>query len=193
VKTPRRLLVLLAIAIVPLQAQATTVMRVPLDEFVKGCDLIVHALVMKSEVKETTGDNPSIWTEVRFQVLDVLKGHFTAPELVIRLPGGAGKNFVISVPGVPRFTPGDEVVLFLEETSDGFKPAGLGLGVYRVFYDENSRKIRAKRSLQGMMIIERDKTGVMYQHSEPITHADDEMDLDVLINEVRKFSTGGAK
>jgi len=189
----RRLLIMMALLVLHFRASATTVMRVPLEEFVQKCDLVVHAIVLQSQVKETTGENPSIVTEVRFHIFDVLKGHFTAPELVIRLPGGVGRNFIISVPGVPRFTPGDEVILFLEQTSDGFKPAGLGLGVYRVYFDEKLGKVRAKRSLEGVMVIERDKTGVMYQHSGPITHADDEMDFDVLVKEIRRLSTGGGK
>lgn len=174
--------------------RATTVLRVPLEEMARACDLVIQARVEAVTTAALPEDEHHITTTVRLQVLRVLKGHPTGPTLTLTLPGGRTERWTLLIPGMPRFHAGEEVVLFLERTSAGLRPAGLSLGTFRVRQDPATGRTRAVRDLRGMAVIDRTQQGLQYPEAGPVSHADDEMDLDILVNRVLKAAglEGGA-
>lgn len=175
-------------------AGATTVLRVPLEEMARACDLVVQARVVAVHTSAAPDDERQISTAVRLAILRVLKGHPTGPTLTLTLPGGRTDRWTLAIPGMPQLREGEEVVLFLERTSAGLRPAGLSLGVYRVRHDPGTGRTRAVRDLRGIAVIDRTKQGLQYPDAGPVSYADDEMDLDVLVDRVLKAAgvEGGA-
>lgn len=88
-------------------------------------------------------DREGIFTQTRFEVLEVVKG-IAGSELVLVLPGGTFHGRRMEVFGMPRFAVGQETVLFLSEPdAHGFPwPVGLGQGCYGVAVEaEGSRQV----------------------------------------------------
>lgn len=175
-------------------ARATTVLRVPLEEMARACDLVVQARVQAVRTTTAPEDERRISTTVRLEILRVLKGHPTGPTLTLNLPGGRTNRWTLLIPGMPRFQEGEEVVLLLERTSAGLRPAGLSLGTFRIRRDPETGRARAVRDLRGLAVIDRTQQGLQYPDAGPVSHADDEMDLEVLVDRVRRAAAleGGA-
>lgn len=102
---------------------------------------IVHARVL-----DTSVDVPKVGlalTSVHVKVLGAMKG-LADSELTFQVAGGASSERIVEVQGAPRFTAGDEVVLFLwkEPTTGQFGLLGLDQGTYRVAPDaEGVRRV----------------------------------------------------
>lgn len=134
-----RLLLCLAIGAVvvtlpPLARATMTVGPLPLRQMTAEAVRIVHGRVVAVRSDRDERGLPATW--ITLEVLDALKGG-AASETTIKqfgvadpLPDGTAASII----GMPRFTPGEEVVLFLYgESTLGFtSPIGLGQGVYRV-------------------------------------------------------------
>ena len=108
---------LLAITIVLTTAalQATTLARMSLAKMTQAASVVIRARCVGNSAGWDAGE---IWTLSAFDVEDVWKG--ASPErITVRLLGGRAGNLTSSVSGVPRFRPGEEVVLFLEPTARG--------------------------------------------------------------------------
>lgn len=143
-----RLAVALAIVVgIAGSSAAMDVRRLELDEVVARADCIVHGTVA-SIVSGRDGDGiPATW--VTLDVEECLKGG-TGPSLTVKqvgvqdpMPDGT----LFRIPGLPRYRPGDEVVLFLHAPSGrGFtSPVGMAQGYYRVEASERGRVVRAAR------------------------------------------------
>lgn len=188
----RRLLgcFIIAFLFVASKVEATTVVRVPLEEMVRISALVVYGRVVAVDERAREDDSRNIWTTVTLEVYSVLKGNHAARTLTLRFPGGTAHGFTVDLIGMPKFRVGEEVVLFLEATTRGYTPAGLGLGTYRVVKDEGSQRKRAIRSLRGVMVFEKTPYGLV-RETGPVSHADDEMDLEVLFQRVRAVVNSG--
>lgn len=119
-------------------AQATTLVRMDLDELAASASVVARVRCLGSEVRAEGGE---IWTFTRFEVLETLKG---APprEITVRLLGGRLGHLVSKVDGVPRFWEGEEAFLFLEPTRAG----NLGVtswaqGTFRIERDSQRREV----------------------------------------------------
>lgn len=176
-------------------AGATTILRVPLDELTHGSDLVLQAKVAQVAVETAPGDERRISTRVKLEVVRVLKGHHSAPSLTLRLIGGSTDRWTLQIPGMPVFRPGEEVVVFLEATSDGFIPAGLSEGKYTVTRDPVEGSARVRRHLGGVTVMERAPSGTLETLEAPQSHPDDLMDLDDLLGTIREAvdRQGGAR
>ena len=77
------------------------------------------------------------FTLVTFSTLDVLKGAHTEPELTLRVLGGPHPDgSILQVAGVPQFSLGDRLVVFVTGNDHYAVPlVGLWQGVYRVVFD----------------------------------------------------------
>jgi len=102
-----------------------------------------------------------IFTTVTFAPREVLKGEATAL-VELKVPGGEldGKAYVVH--GMPRFRPGEEVVLYASarhQRSGVAVPVGLGQGYYVV--DRSGDGLpRARRDTSDLRLLERgDATG----------------------------------
>ncbi len=128
-------MILVAVAAVAMMAgpaRATTVVRFAFDSLCVRAQTIAYVRCMDIEsfLDEERGQ---ILTRSRFQVMESMKGT-PGREIVLTLPGGTVDGHTAYVPGIPRFSPGEETVLFLTGPDRyGLPwPMGLGQGCYPV-------------------------------------------------------------
>ncbi len=93
--------------------------------------VIVVGRVTATDAQWTDGRR-SIETLVTIDAEQYLKGDM-GRSLTIRVPGGQVGPYLSLMPGAPRFSPGDQVVLFLAGDGPSIPHVlGLGQGVFRV-------------------------------------------------------------
>ena len=123
-------------------AFATVQLPVEFGEMVQGSQLVVHGRVVDVRSQQT-GDRRSIETIVTVAVAEALKGR-PGDTVTFRMPGGDVGRIRRVMVGVPRFTSGDDVIVFLR----GVPPAlptvfGLSQGLYRVARTADGRAVVA--------------------------------------------------
>jgi hypothetical protein len=101
-------------------ANSTTLVRMSVAQMTHAAQLVVRVRCVSNS---TSWDAGEIWTFTSFAVQETWKSSNTAnsanADLTVRLLGGNVGNLTSTVSGVPRFVPGEEVVLFLEPTARG--------------------------------------------------------------------------
>jgi hypothetical protein len=113
-------------------AGATTLLRMSLSRLSQTAQVIVRARCVGSAASWDAGE---IWTFLSFDAEEVWKGSPPA-RFTVRMLGGQVGNLTSSVSGVPRFSVGADVVLFLEPTPQGdFTIVGWQQGTFRVLRD----------------------------------------------------------
>ena len=147
-------------------AGATTVVRLTLPEMVKGSHTIVLARVVSAQPVSIGKTGRNIQTHVRLNVESVLKGVSTKKSLTLKLAGGRLGKWAIHVPGMPSFSAGEQVVLFLEKTSDNWALTGLAQGKFSIYMGANNQKL-VRRNLGGMHFVGFDKQGRFQRRSQP--------------------------
>ncbi len=123
------LALLLAILLAAAAAPATTLLRMSLGKLSQAAAVIVRAHCLGNF---TAWEGGEIWTFTSFDVQEVWSG--SAPnKITVRLLGGRVADVTSTVSGVPRFRPGEEVVLFLEPTPRGdFSIVSWQQGAFRI-------------------------------------------------------------
>lgn len=121
------------------QAEATTLAELSVDQMTDASELVVRGTV--TEIWTEKESDGSIWTRVQFDVDQVLKGSADDTVVVSSL-GGAYGGQVALVHGAPRFSIGEESLLFLETSSHGANLSIVGMwqGKYTVRIDPDSGK-----------------------------------------------------
>lgn len=112
--------------------EAGTVQRLEIEELLGQCDQAFEGRVQNIRVVEAGPKR--IETEITFSVSKRYWGS-AGREFVLRLPGGVlpdGRGLVL--PGLPRFAPGEELLLFLSAESrlHTRMPVGLAQGRFRI-------------------------------------------------------------
>jgi hypothetical protein len=108
-------MLLMALASIALLAEATTLVRMDLEELTAAADVVARARCLENRAQWDAGE---IYTLTQFEVVEQLKG--SAPEqITVKLIGGRLGNLVSKVDAVPRFQAGEEVFLFLEPKASG--------------------------------------------------------------------------
>ena len=123
---------------------ATMVARLPLKRMAEKADRIVYATVVDVQVGRDASGVPATW--VTLEVARTLKGRATI-RLAIKQYGTStplADGTVTRVSGLPRYTVGEEIVLFLRPDSTlGFtSPVGFTQGAYRVRQRGGRRRVR---------------------------------------------------
>lgn len=118
-------------------AHATTVLKVDVAGMVRLSEWVVRARVLSvtpvdlRDARHRGADR--LFTDVQLEILEAFHGDKVPARYTLRLMGGVGRDgLAMTIPGMPSFTTGEEVVLFLEPSRDGHLPAGLMQGVWRV-------------------------------------------------------------
>jgi hypothetical protein len=127
--------VLIAVLLAAIFCQATTLERMSLAKMTQTAPLIIRARCLANS---TAWDAGEIWTFTTFAIEETWKGALpgAAAQITVRLLGGSVGNLTSTVSGVPRFHPGEEVVLFLEPTPRGdFSIVSWVQGTFRVRRD----------------------------------------------------------
>jgi hypothetical protein len=118
------------LALSALLASATTLVRMPFDDLAQQSTAVARLRCLASESR---WDSREIWTETRFEVLELEKG--VLPGLVtVRMMGGHVGHLHSRVDGVPVFRSGEEVYLFLwnRHPSDPYAVLGWLQGTFRI-------------------------------------------------------------
>lgn len=114
------------------QVRATTLARLSLDQLAQDADAVAR---VQCTGVESRWKNGSIWTVSTFQTLETFKGPLPA-QISVRVPGGRVGHLTETVGGTPRFSPGSEVVVFLERSAiGGFSVTGWVEGTFRIERD----------------------------------------------------------
>lgn len=97
---------------------------------VSTAEVIVSGSVTETRVRR--GANSRIETVAEVAVEEWIKGANDARTVAVVLPGGQLGDERLTMPGVPSFTPGDRVLLFLSRNGRGdWTPWAFALGVFR--------------------------------------------------------------
>jgi hypothetical protein len=126
----RRALAALAL-LLALPAAATSVLRADVPVLAQEADTVVRGTVRRVQSR-WSGDRRRIVTDVEVQVAETLKGAPGGTVLVTQ-PGGRVGDVGQRVDGLAAFTPGEEVVLFLDRHGPtAFRVRGMAQGKFRV-------------------------------------------------------------
>lgn len=153
---------LLACAVMALMSSpafATTVLKVDVPNMTQTSEWVVRARVGSVTPADLRSEGRGFFTDVELLISDVYKGANVPSRYVMRMVGGEGQDGLrLWIPGMPSFKQGEEVVLFLERTSLGHIPCGLGQGVWRIHNDKSGRTW-VRQSVGGMHLMERGPQG----------------------------------
>ncbi|HET9529976.1 MAG TPA: matrixin family metalloprotease [Blastocatellia bacterium] len=146
------LLTLLAILCLPLFSSAAlaTTAVIPTDR-----DMVVSArAIITGRVTDiTTGVDPLtdvVFTYVRVEVGDVLKGQIPEGEIVLKQPGGEAFDKGTIIFGMPRYELGQEVLLYLDTWMDGsLRVHQWFLGKFNIVRDPSSDRVLMMREEPG--------------------------------------------
>jgi hypothetical protein len=116
---------------------ATTLARLSLDQLAAAADGVAR---VRCAGTESRWENGSIWTITTFDIVQTLKGDLP-PRIAVRLPGGKVGAFTTTVEGTPRFSAGEEAIVFLERSrANGYSVAGWVEGTFRIALDYNTHR-----------------------------------------------------
>ena len=149
---PTRVLTVLATCLaVALPASGTSVLPMYLDEIVDAAAVAFQGTVVGN--RTARDENGFVVTYTTFQVQDAIKGSpgsvYTIKQIGGELPG---ENIVQDTIGVPRFSPGESVVVFLYGVSKaGFSsPVGLEQGRFFISDDAAGPQVTNGRDFRDM-------------------------------------------
>jgi hypothetical protein len=137
--TRTALAVALALALVPITADATIFRAMKFDDKVDHAASIIVGRCIRQQSRWDSARN-WILTYSTFRVEKTLKG-FPAQEITIVTPGGTVENIAQDVVGVPRFREGDEHVVFVRNSQAGPTVLYLEQGAYRVTKEHGERLV----------------------------------------------------
>jgi hypothetical protein len=119
-------LVLLAIA---RAGGATTLTRLAFKDLANESTAVARLRCLSSGSLWGHGE---IWTETKFEVVEVEKGLLPGI-LTVRQLGGHVGHLHSRVDGIPIFRPGEEVYLFLWKNGEDYSVLGWSQGTFRIF------------------------------------------------------------
>ena len=147
-------------------AFATTVLKISLQEMTLGSDLIIQGTVSTARTVALRGNERHLQTQVTLQVHNVIKGKKGMKTLRLDLMGGKLGKWVMHIPGMPSFNPGEDVVLFLEKTKSNWALTGLSQGKFVVQKDQDGVR-RVRRMSSGVHFMAKDGQGRIRETSPP--------------------------
>ena len=112
-------------------SNATTVERLGLADLVKKARTIVVGKVAGSRT-HWSSDGKLIVTDVTIDVGESLKGTTTSRRIAVTTVGGKIGDLELHVSGMPSFQPGEDAVLFIEQSGTYQVVVGLGQGKFTV-------------------------------------------------------------
>jgi hypothetical protein len=133
--------ILAALLLAPAPSRASQVLPVNLEERVRHAGHVVSGRVTEVQVVQDERVHGQV-TLVTLEVSRAAKGQ-AGRTLTFRMFGGLGANGQPVVAGLPRFDPGEEVILFLHpEGRLGLtSPVGFGQGKFVVSRDRQGQRV----------------------------------------------------
>lgn len=126
------ILFLAGLALLAVVANATTLSRLRFEELVNQATAVARLRCIGGESRWQEGE---IWTETRFETVEVNKG--LLPGVVkVRMLGGTVGHLRSRVEGIPAFRPGEEAYVFLwQRDGEPFRVLGWSQGTFRIARD----------------------------------------------------------
>jgi len=144
---------ILALFILVMAAGATQVLYQSLDQLGQNSSAVVQGKVagLRSYWNE---NHTKIFTETTITVDEVFKGQPGGTVRVVQL-GGTVDNIRVTAHGALQWRQGEEIVLFLEETSiDTYQVAGFSQGKFQIERDPRTGAVSVMRpSLSGAELV----------------------------------------
>jgi hypothetical protein len=132
----------LAALLMPAVTHATMEVPAEFGEMVQGSQLVVYGRVVDVRGQQS-GNRRTIETIVTVAVAQALKGQ-PGETVTFRMPGGDVGRYRRVMVGVPRFSSGDDVIVFLRGGAPALPTVfGLSQGVYRVARTAEGRAVVA--------------------------------------------------
>jgi hypothetical protein len=142
-----RVLIALFLLIPVLPAWAGLTRPLPPEDLEPHAAVIVEATVrsVRHGLDESTG---KLGRYIDLDISRVHRGPEDLQQVTLREAGGVWGNWIHHVTGVPVYTEGDRVLVFLEARADrSLRTVGMHLGVFRI--DESDRERLALRDISG--------------------------------------------
>jgi hypothetical protein len=138
-KIRSRVLLVLALSLIPLRGLATTVVAPDFDSLVAQADYVVRGVVTAINAEwRNDAHGKHIISKVNFEVREVIKGTPPSP-LVLEMLGGRIGKYQMVVQGTPNFIVGEESVLFVHGNGRQFFPlVAIMYGMYPITLDTAS-------------------------------------------------------
>jgi hypothetical protein len=147
-------------------ALATVMVQLSLDQLTREADTVVLGHCTNKRVFKT---GEMIYTEYTIQSYDVLKGS-TAAEFKITQPGGALNGKGVYVSGVARFSPMEEVMLFLTKEKNGSRDiVGWSQGKLHVYYDAATGQKLAVQQMGGAGMLNKTTGAITESHPAAVS------------------------
>jgi hypothetical protein len=126
------ILFLAGLALLAVVANATTLARLRFEELVNQATAVARLRCIGVESRWQDGE---IWTETRFETVEVNKGQLPAV-VSVRMLGGIVGNLHSRVEGVPTFRIGEEAYILLwGHQGEPFRVLGWSQGTFRIARD----------------------------------------------------------
>lgn len=126
-------------------ATATTVRMLSDREMVLDSDVILTGEV-RSVASTWDDQREMIWTYVEIERDLLIKGRLIESRIVLKQPGGEDWPYGVEVFGQPKFTPGQQVLLYLRAARDGsLHVAHSFMGMFSIVEDSSIGSLRAVR------------------------------------------------
>ncbi len=125
-----RFICLLAISF---SLQATTFKPQPITQQIQESDGLFQGNYLRSKTVEL--EDGSLATQMFFKMtkeVGLQSDFFGMDEVIVHYPGGKLNDKHMKVDGVPAFTPGEKVLLFIKSVNNRYWGMNLGFGSFRV-------------------------------------------------------------
>jgi hypothetical protein len=134
--TPVKLFLMSAILLICSQASLATTVIIPSDDSL----VIESRAIVRGKVLAigTAYDEARrrVYTYITLRVQEVIKGQISERKIVIKEEGGQTSEFGTRIYGAPRFTPDQNVILYLDTWGDGsYRTRHMYLGKYNIVTD----------------------------------------------------------
>lgn len=144
-------------------AYASTLVYLETEDLVKRSEAIIRGKVRDIESRYNE-ERTKIFTYTIVEVSETIKGN-VPPVITIETYGGRVGDINMKVPGMPEFTKGEEVLLFLKKSENLWHITGMIQGKFRIERDEEGKeflvndfrgisfkKVKADKKLEDMRI-----------------------------------------
>ena len=126
------ILFLVGLALLAIAANATTLSRLRFEELANQATAVARVRCIGAESRWQDGE---IWTETRFEVVELNKGLIPGV-IIVRMLGGQIGTLHSRIEGAPTFRAGEEAYVFLwGHEGEPFRLLGWSQGTFRISRD----------------------------------------------------------
>ena len=148
-------------------ASATIVRSMSLKEMTQTANVIVRATVSNQTARWNT-DGTRIYTVTQLQVAEVLKGPVAIGEAIrVRQIGGSVGEITQMVSGNARFTPGEEVLVFLDRDEKRSLHYVIGMAQGKYSINRTTSPATVQRNMHGMTTLPTPGRSVLAHPAHP--------------------------